>query len=203
MTSPPDPHGAPAVAGQAPPEPEGSGLEPTAATVRRGWQKLLRATALRISVDAVQYGVALVLLLIAVIVLVRTTVNFLSAQSSYPQSLISAIDGVLIVIIVVDVLRTVLTHFEGSGFPLRPFLIIGIISAVRDILSVSARLALQGPVSGAGFERLAIELGVSSAVALALAGAMVLTKISEGGASSDNRSNSTPGDRGQLPAALD
>jgi len=140
------------------------------------WQGLLEAKPLRQAVDAVQYGVALVLLVVAVVVLVRTAGDFLTAQSNYPQSLISAIDGVLVVIIVVDVLRTVLTHFEGSGFPLQPFLIIGIISAVRDILSVSARLALQGPVSGASFERLAIELGVSSGVALALAGALVLTQ---------------------------
>jgi uncharacterized membrane protein (DUF373 family) len=146
----------------------------------------LTATPLRHAVDGVQYGVAIVLLLIAIVVLIRTTADFVSSQSSYPQSLISAIDGVLIVIIVVDVLRTVLTHFEGSGFPLRPFLIIGIISAVRDILSVSARLALQGPVSGSGFARLAIELGVSSGVALALAGALVLTRISEGSAAADS-----------------
>ncbi|HEY6538274.1 MAG TPA: phosphate-starvation-inducible PsiE family protein [Candidatus Dormibacteraeota bacterium] len=143
------------------------------------WTNLREATPLRHAVDGVQYGVALVLLVIAIVVLIRTAASFLSSQADYPQSLISAIDGVLIVIIVVDVLRTVLTHFEGSGFPLRPFLIIGIISAVRDILSVSARLALQGPVSNAGFERLAIELGVSSAVALALAGALVLTREGE------------------------
>ena len=159
----------------------GSGAERRSpgATVRSGWQNMLKATPLRHSVDAVQYGVAVVLLLIAVVVLVRTAASFLTSQASYPQSLISAIDGVLIVIIVVDVLRTVLTHFEGSGFPLQPFLIIGIISAVRDILSVSARLALQGPVTGAGFERSVVELGVSSAVALALAGALVLTRVSE------------------------
>jgi uncharacterized membrane protein (DUF373 family) len=140
------------------------------------WQGLLEAKPLRHAVDAVQYGVALILLVIAVVVLIRTASNFLTAQSNYPQDLISAIDGVLVVIIVVDVLRTVLTHFEGSGFPLQPFLIIGIISAVRDILSVSAKLALQGPVSGGAFERLTIELGVSSVVALALAGALVLTQ---------------------------
>jgi len=152
---------------------------------RAGWKSVLTAAPLRHAVDAVQYGVAVVLLVIAIVVLIRTAASFLSSQSSYPQSLISAIDGVLIVIIVVDVLRTVLTHFEGSGFPLRPFLIIGIISAVRDILSVSARLALQGPVSGSGFARLAIELGVSSGVALALALALVLTRASEASPAKD------------------
>jgi uncharacterized membrane protein (DUF373 family) len=156
-----------------PPEPAPAA---SSAASSLSWQGLLEAKPLRHAVDAVQYGVALVLLVVAVVVLIRTASDFLTAQSDYPQNLISALDGVLVVIIVVDVLRTVLTHFEGSGFPLQPFLIIGIISAVRDILSVSARLALQGPVSGASFERLAIELGVSSGVALALAGALVLTQ---------------------------
>jgi len=173
----PAPESAPGV---PPSHPEGVTPD-SGSTAGDRWQQLIKATPLRYSVDAVQYGVALVLLVIAVVVLVRTAASFLTSQASYPQSLISAIDGVLIVIIVVDVLRTVLTHFEGSGFPLRPFLIIGIISAVRDILSVSARLALQGPLTGAGFERLAIELGVSSAVALALAGALVLTRDTEVG----------------------
>jgi uncharacterized membrane protein (DUF373 family) len=144
--------------------------------VKSGWAMVARDTPLRHAVDAVQYGVALVLLVIAVVVLVRTAASFISSPSAYPASLIAAIDGVLVVIIVVDVLRTVLTSFQSTGLPLRPFLIIGVISAVRDILSVSARLALQGPVTGPSFERSIIELAVSSAVALALSGALVLTK---------------------------
>jgi len=148
----------------------------TAGPAQRRWEMIVRGTPLRHAVDAVQYGVALVLLVIAVVVLVRTAVSFLGTPGSYPQNLIAAIDGVLVVIIVVDVLRTVLTSFQSTGLPLRPFLIIGIISAVRDILSVSARLSLQGPVTGPNFERSIIELAVSSAVALALAGALVLTR---------------------------
>ncbi|MGH7643499.1 MAG: phosphate-starvation-inducible PsiE family protein [Candidatus Dormibacteria bacterium] len=178
MSTPVDPSGTPAGSNRSPQPTEAEPPE-SLSSRGQGWRNLLKETPLRHSVDAVQYGVGVFLLIIAVVVLIRTAINFLSSQSSYPQSLISAIDGVLIVIIVVDVLRTVLTHFEGSGFPLRPFLIIGIISAVRDILSVSARLALQGPVSGAGFERSAIELGVSSGVAVALSVALVLTRASE------------------------
>ncbi|MHB8330796.1 MAG: phosphate-starvation-inducible PsiE family protein [Candidatus Dormibacteria bacterium] len=140
------------------------------------WEMIVRGTPLQHAVDLVQYGVALVLLGIAVVVLIRTAVGFLGSPGGYPQSLISAIDGVLVVIIVVDVLRTVLTSFQSTGLPLRPFLIIGIISAVRDILSVSARLSLQGPVTGPDFTRSIIELAVSGGVALGLAGALFLTK---------------------------
>ncbi len=178
MTKPPDSDG-------PPPTIEHGWDEPARLGTRRllsrfgAWRQNTTDPPLGRSVDFVQYGVAIFLLVIAIVVLIRTAIDFFTAQSDYPQSLISAIDGVLIVIIVVDILRTVLTHFEGSGFPLRPFLIIGIISAVRDILSVSAKLALQGRIGGASFERLAIELVVSSAVALALSGALIFTRTIE------------------------
>lgn len=137
---------------------------------------LRRANLLHRGVDAVQYLVAVVLLVVAAVVLVRTFVTFLASPGAYPQSLVQAIDGVLVVIIVVDILRTVLTYFEGAGFPLRPFLIIGIISAVRDILSVSAQLVFQTRATGAEFFHSEVELGVSSGVALALVVALVLTR---------------------------
>jgi len=49
---------------------------------------------------------------------------------------------VLVAVILIDMLRTVLTHLEGRGVPFRPFLVIGIIAAVREILAVSTRLTL-------------------------------------------------------------
>ena len=105
------------------------------------WPEIRRGTPLRIFIDLVQYGVAVVLLVLAAVVLVRSFITFVTslnaAAPNYTQSLISAIDGVLVVIILVDIMRTVLTHLEGWGFPFRPFLVIGIIAAVRDILAVS------------------------------------------------------------------
>ena len=110
------------------------------------WPEIRRGTPLRIFIDLVQYGVAIVLLVLAAVVLVRSFITFVTslnaAAPNYTQSLISAIDGVLVVIILVDIMRTVLTHLEGWGFPFRPFLVIGIIAAVRDILAVSTRLTL-------------------------------------------------------------
>jgi uncharacterized membrane protein (DUF373 family) len=129
--------------------------------------------------DLLQYGVAIVLLVLAVVVLVRSFVDFISSPSGYPQTLVSAVDGVLVVIILVDIMRTVLTHLEGWGFPFRPFLVIGIIAAVRDILAVSTRLTLSsGNVSagGASIPQSLFELGTSAGVVLILALALLLTR---------------------------
>ena len=42
------------------------------------------------------------------------------------------------------VVRTIVARLEGGGFQVQPFLVIGIISATRDILTVGAELSLTG-----------------------------------------------------------
>lgn len=143
------------------------------------WPEIRRGTPLRVLIDLVQYGVALVLLILAAVVLVRSFVDFISSIASttaYTTSLISAIDGVLVVIILVDIMRTVLTHLEGWGFPFRPFLVIGIIAAVRDILAVSTRLTLNNTTGGAPIQQSLFELGTNAGVILILALALFLTR---------------------------
>jgi uncharacterized membrane protein (DUF373 family) len=143
------------------------------------WPEIRRGTPVRVLIDLLQYAIALVLLVLAVVVLVRSFVDFLSNPGGYPQTLISAVDGVLVVIILVDIMRTVLTHLEGWAFPYRPFLVIGIIAAVRDILAVSTRLTLSSGGSTAGeasVPQSLVELGTSAGVVLILALALFLTR---------------------------
>lgn len=141
------------------------------------WAGIRRGTPLRACIDLLQYGVAIVLLVLAGVVLVRSFVDFLSAPKGYPETLVSAVDGVLVVIILVDILRTVLTHLEGWSFPFRPFLVIGIIAAVRDILAVSTRLTLGAAGASQGSVPQSLEqLGTSAGVVLVLALALFLTR---------------------------
>jgi len=157
------------------------------------WPEIRRGTPLRIFIDLIQYGVAVVLLVLAAVVLVRSFITFVTslnaAAPNYTQSLISAIDGVLVVIILVDIMRTVLTHLEGWGFPFRPFLVIGIIAAVRDILAVSTRLTLSsGSTTGATpITQSLLELGTNAAVILVLAVALFLTRGQDVDAETDSR----------------
>src|ERR1700690_3219910 len=82
------------------------------------------------------------LMLVAAIVLVRSLVNFLDHWNQFPQSVVSAIDGILVVIILLDIAHTVFGHLRAAVFPVRPFLVIAILAGVRDILSASAHLTL-------------------------------------------------------------
>jgi uncharacterized membrane protein (DUF373 family) len=155
------------------------------------WPEIRRGTPLRVLIDLVQYGVAIVLLVLAADVLVRSFIDFFTSPSSgYTQALISAVDGVLVVIILVDIMRTVLTHLEGWGFPFRPFLVIGIIAAVRDILAVSTRLTFSAGSQPAGTPTITqslFELGTNAGVILVLALALFLTRGQNVDAETDPR----------------
>lgn len=111
-------------------------------------------------VVAIEYAIVISLLLVAVIVLVRTVVTFLRLWSTFPNSVISAIDGILVVIILMDLVSTVFKHMRSSDFPVRPFLVIGILAGVREILSSSARLTLSRSLSSSIFHDTLITLGV-------------------------------------------
>ena len=89
------------------------------------------------------------------------------------------INSILSVIIVMEILRTVVAHFEEGGFQLKPFLIIGIISAVRHILTVGAQASLDVEHSAKDFRQAQIELGVNAAVVLALVVGLVMIWRSE------------------------
>jgi uncharacterized membrane protein (DUF373 family) len=99
-----------------------------------------------------------------------------TTRQAFPQAATTAVNGVLFAIIIMEVMRTVLAHFERGGLQLQPFLIIGIISAVREILSVGAHLSLQGSGEGgmATIHLALLELAVNGGLVLGLVASLVL-----------------------------
>jgi hypothetical protein len=132
-------------------------------------------TVIRWSIIGIEYAIVTSLMLVASIVLVRTIVTFLSDWNAFPQSVMAAIDGILVVIILLDIAHTVFGHLRASIFPVRPFLIIGILAGVRDILSASAHLTLSGTLTSTDFRDTLISLGVGvGVVVLLLVGLLIL-----------------------------
>ncbi|HEV3187365.1 MAG TPA: phosphate-starvation-inducible PsiE family protein [Acidimicrobiales bacterium] len=131
--------------------------------------------AIRSLIVGIEYAIVASLLIVAAIVLVRTVVDFLSNWGSFPQSVVAAIDGILVVIILLDIAHTVFGSLRASVFPVRPFLVIGILAGVRDILSASAHLTLSGPLTQVNFNDTLISLGVGvGVVVFLLLGLLVL-----------------------------
>lgn len=127
--------------------------------------------------DIIYVAVAVILVAIAAVLLYRTVVDSFSGHHLFAERITTAVNGVLFVVIVLELFRTVIAHLDGGGFQLMPFLVIGIISSVRHILLIGSRsLATE---TGTVFDHTQIELGVNAAVALALVIALVLVRRSE------------------------
>ena len=91
-------------------------------------------------------------LVIAVVVFVRGVHDLVLAppHEQFAVTITKAVNDVLFIVVVLELLRTIVSRVEGGGFQLQPFLVIGIISATRDILTVGAELSLvggQGPTA--------------------------------------------------------
>lgn len=126
--------------------------------------------------DVVHYLIAVVLLGVAGYVLYRTGADLFARDVTVATRVTSAINDVLFVIILLELLRTVLAHFDSAELQLEPFLIIGIISAVRHILTIGARLTLVGEGTDTAFVHSQVELGVEAGVVLALALGLILVR---------------------------
>jgi uncharacterized membrane protein (DUF373 family) len=136
----------------------------------RGMQPLVWAE------DFLHYAVATVLLIAAFIVLIHSVRDALVEPAPFSQRVPALIDGVLFVIIVLEIFTTVLSHFRDGGLQLQPFLIIGIISAVRHILVVGARSSLGESVIN--FDHTMIELTVNVGIAIILVVALAIVNRS-------------------------
>ena len=85
-----------------------------------------------------------------------------------------AVNSTLFIVVVLELVRTIVARLEGGGFQLQPSLVIGIISATRDILTVGAELSLVGEQTP--LVRTMTELGVNAGVVVALFIALVLVR---------------------------
>ncbi len=121
-------------------------------------------------------------LVIAIVALLYTFWNFsLSTFVTLPKvesnqqpgiligAIIDFIAGLLLVLIVLDILRTVIHNMKTHETSLRPFLFIGIVSATRIILVISAKLAINPSLSQDKFIQATVEMGLSGLLILGLA----------------------------------
>lgn len=127
---------------------------------------------------AIEYAIVVSLLMVAGVVLVRTVLNFLDQWGAFPDSVVAAVDGILVVIILLDIAHTVFGHLRSWAFTVRPFLVIGILAGVRDILSASAHLTLSAHLSNSNFKETLIELAVGVGVVVFLLLGLLLLGVS-------------------------
>jgi hypothetical protein len=127
----------------------------------------------------------------AIVALYFSVLRALETTPFFPTGMIQAINDILFIVIILEILRTVVARYTDGVFQLQNFLIIGVIAAVRHILTVGASLTLASRKSQEEFDRAVIELGISAAIVVALVFAIFLSKVS----------NTLPGDASKKPRA--
>jgi uncharacterized membrane protein (DUF373 family) len=118
------------------------------------------------------------LLGIAIAALYFSIARVFETSPFFPTGMIQSINDILFIIIILEILRTVVARYTDGVFQLQNFLIIGVIAAVRHILTVGASMTLASGKSQNDFDRAVIELGVSAGIVVALVFAIFLSKAS-------------------------
>ena len=134
---------------------------------------------LRVAEDGVYYVMAAVLLVAAAVVIVYALVNFAEVfQGETETAMLEVLDSLLLVFIFVELLYAVRVTLARHEIAAEPFLLIGVIVAIKEIVVLSVEAA--GAVGdGALFSDRVALIGVLGGVALGLCLAMLLLRRSQ------------------------
>jgi uncharacterized membrane protein (DUF373 family) len=128
--------------------------------------------------DGLVYGlVGIVFLAAALAMLGYSVVTFLTNVSGegFPLAIVALVNDLLLVMIIMEVLRTVLSYLEARGSSLQPFLFIAAISATRRILAIGAEMSVAGDtLTPAKFQQGMIDLVANAGAILVIAVALYL-----------------------------
>ena len=131
------------------------------------------------SADALVYSVVGAVFFLAAAGMLIYSVSAFPGEvelNGFPIAIITLINDLLLVMIIMEVLRTVLSYLSERGTSLRPFLFIAAISATRRILAIGAQMSVTGDanLSADQFQQAMIDLGVNAGAILAIALALYL-----------------------------
>lgn len=139
-------------------------------------ESLIPATFIDKLEDIVHGFLGIVLFVISVLAVGFTLQRLIETRPFFPLGMIQGINDILFVIIILEIMRTVIVRFTDGIFQLDSFLIIGVIAAVRHILTVGASLTMEKEKTTEYFNRSLIEMGVNTGIVLALVFALFLSR---------------------------
>lgn len=119
--------------------------------------------------DAVYWGIAVVLIVGSVALLIAQFNTMLTLRNAPAKTvMLEILDGLLLIFIFVELLYAVRACLRSHEIVAEPFLIVGILAGIKEIvvLSVEAATLLD---KGPAFARAVVEIGVLAGVVLALA----------------------------------
>ena len=145
------------------------------------------ARAFTLVEDAVYLGVGLLLAASAIALLVSSGVAFVRSvlEGALAARVVGLLDQVLLVFMIVEILYTVQVSFREHALVPEPFLIVGLIAAIRRVLVLTAEfgdLLDRGPDA---FMHGMMELALLTVMVVALVIALVLVRRRAPGAAAE------------------
>ena len=129
--------------------------------------------------DAFHIALSIVLLAISGGALYFSVKEMLTTHPFFPNGMVVGINNILFIVIILEILRTIISRFTDGILQLDKFLVIGVIAAVRHILTVGASLTLDSTQNQAMFYRNLWELGIDAVIVLLLVVAIYISKLSQ------------------------
>jgi uncharacterized membrane protein (DUF373 family) len=126
--------------------------------------------------DLLHGFLGIILFVISILAAGFSLQRLIETRPFYPLGMIQGINDILFVVIILEIMRTVIVRFTDGIFQLDNFLIIGVIAAVRHILTVGASLTMEKSKSTEYFNRSLMEMGVNTGIVVALVFALFLSR---------------------------
>jgi len=121
---------------------------------------------------------SLTLVGIALAALYFTFQKMFTTHPFFPDGMIQSINNILFIVIILEIIRTVISVFNDGFNQLDKFLIIGVISCVRRILTTGASLTFNEKSSTHTYQTL-WELGIDAVIAVLLVVALFVVQAAE------------------------
>ena len=138
------------------------------------------ANFLKNTETVVLFAVAIVLVILAVLILITGIVNLYHAvlAGQVHDQAIDILDGILLVMMIMEIVYTVTLSMEAHTLVAEPFLIVGAIAAIRRMLVITAASTSLELTNPAAFTNTLIELGLLAVTIVMIAGAIYIMRSS-------------------------
>jgi uncharacterized membrane protein (DUF373 family) len=136
---------------------------------------------LKNSESLVLFAIAVVLVVLAILILMSDLIGLYHAVmgGQIREQAIEILDGILLVMMIMEIVYTVTLSMEAHTLVAEPFLIVGSIAAIRRMLVITAESTKLELFNTVAFQNILIELGLLAITILMLAGAIYIMRSSE------------------------
>ena len=109
--------------------------------------------------DVAYVGLGLVLAVSVLVMLVTVALSLGQAIMSAPKKIVALLDQSLLILMIVEILYTVQVSFREHTLVAEPFLIVGLIAAIRRVLILTAEFSKPAEISEVAFHNCDVRAG--------------------------------------------